>query len=105
MYQAGSGSRRMIEVSFSRRAARVCRAMAECDKPSEFPVALAMLEKPLSSSSAVPQCQLPMTDEPNEQRRANSNLLRFLVMFSALYMAFGVASPFFPAFLSSRGVT
>src|SRR5438477_10123261 len=46
-----------------------------------------------------------MTDELNEQHRPNSDLVRFLVTFSALYMAFGVASPFLPAFLSSRGVT
>jgi hypothetical protein len=28
----------------------------------------------------------------------------FALLFSALYMAFGVASPFLPAFLSSRGL-
>jgi PPP family 3-phenylpropionic acid transporter len=33
------------------------------------------------------------------------SLTRFALLFSALYLAFGVASPFFPAFLSSRGLT
>ena len=34
----------------------------------------------------------------------HSDLLRFALLFSALYLGFGVASPFLPAFLSSRGV-
>jgi len=33
-----------------------------------------------------------------------SDLLRFTLLFSVLYLAFGVASPFLPAFLSSRGL-
>jgi PPP family 3-phenylpropionic acid transporter len=33
-----------------------------------------------------------------------SDLLRFALLFSALYLAFGVASPFLPAFFSSRGL-
>src|SRR5215472_11247510 len=32
-------------------------------------------------------------------------LVRFGLLFSVLYVAFGAASPFFPAFLSSRGLT
>ena len=32
-------------------------------------------------------------------------LFRFLMLFASLYVAFGVASPFLPAFLSSRGLT
>jgi len=32
-------------------------------------------------------------------------LPRFIVLFSVLYLAFGVASPFLPAFLESRGLT
>jgi PPP family 3-phenylpropionic acid transporter len=32
-------------------------------------------------------------------------LPRFLLLFTALYLAFGVVSPFFPLFLSSRGVS
>jgi PPP family 3-phenylpropionic acid transporter len=32
-------------------------------------------------------------------------LPRFLLLFAALYLAFGVVSPFFPLFLSSRGVS
>jgi MFS transporter, PPP family, 3-phenylpropionic acid transporter len=32
-------------------------------------------------------------------------LARFLLLFSALYLAFGAASPFLPAFLASRGLT
>jgi MFS transporter, PPP family, 3-phenylpropionic acid transporter len=35
----------------------------------------------------------------------HSDLLRFALLFSVLYLGFGVASPFLPAFLSSRGVT
>lgn len=31
-------------------------------------------------------------------------LTRFLLLYAAMYAAFGVASPFFPAFLSTRGV-
>jgi PPP family 3-phenylpropionic acid transporter len=31
-------------------------------------------------------------------------ITRFVALFSALYLAFGVASPFFPAFLASRGL-
>jgi len=33
-----------------------------------------------------------------------SDLLRFALLFSALYLAFGAASPFLPAFFSSRGL-
>jgi MFS transporter, PPP family, 3-phenylpropionic acid transporter len=33
------------------------------------------------------------------------DLPRFFVFFSALYLSFGVASPFLPTFLSSRGLT
>jgi PPP family 3-phenylpropionic acid transporter len=33
-----------------------------------------------------------------------SDALRFASLFSVLYFAFGVASPFLPAFLSSRGL-
>src|SRR6187431_2113755 len=33
-----------------------------------------------------------------------SALFRFTLLFSSLYVAFGVASPFLPAFLSSRGL-
>ena len=43
-----------------------------------------------------------MTDHPRE--RTSSDLFRFVLMFSALYVAFGVASPFIPEFLSSRGL-
>jgi PPP family 3-phenylpropionic acid transporter len=32
------------------------------------------------------------------------NLTRFLLLYAAMYAAFGVASPFLPAFLSSRGL-
>jgi len=32
-------------------------------------------------------------------------LIRFGLLFSGLYVAFGAASPFFPAFLSARGLT
>ena len=35
--------------------------------------------------------------------RSFADLLSFLVMFSALYIAYGVVSPFLPAFFSSRG--
>jgi MFS transporter, PPP family, 3-phenylpropionic acid transporter len=34
-----------------------------------------------------------------------SNLLRFVALFGSLYFGFGLASPFFPIFLASRGVT
>ena len=34
-----------------------------------------------------------------------SDLFRFTLLFSSLYVAFGVASPFLPAFLYSRGLT
>jgi PPP family 3-phenylpropionic acid transporter len=50
------------------------------------------------------EAQRPMA-EPNERSRTASDLIRFVLMFSALYVAFGVASPFLPVFLSSRGVT
>src|SRR5262245_35475950 len=33
-----------------------------------------------------------------------SSLLRFVLLFSVLYLAFGVASPFLPALLGSRGL-
>src|ERR1700746_868542 len=32
-------------------------------------------------------------------------LPRFLLLYAALYAAFGVASPFLPTFLKSRGIT
>lgn len=32
-------------------------------------------------------------------------LLRYLLLYGAVFLAFGVASPFFPAFLQSRGLT
>jgi PPP family 3-phenylpropionic acid transporter len=35
--------------------------------------------------------------------RSSSDLLSFIVVFSALYIAYGVVSPFLPAFFSSRG--
>ena len=35
---------------------------------------------------------------------ASSELVRFLVLFATLYLAFGVASPFLPAFFASRGL-
>src|SRR3954468_7688059 len=35
---------------------------------------------------------------------ATTPLPRFVVLFSVLYLAFGVASPFLPAFLESRGL-
>jgi MFS transporter, PPP family, 3-phenylpropionic acid transporter len=41
---------------------------------------------------------------PRRRNQSTADLLRFLVLFSALYVAFGVASPFIPAFLSSRGI-
>src|SRR3954469_13891402 len=34
----------------------------------------------------------------------HSALVRFIVLFAALYLAFGVASPFLPAFLADRGL-
>src|SRR3954453_1057375 len=37
--------------------------------------------------------------------KGSADLARFLVLFSALYMGFGVVSPFLPAFLASRGVS
>ncbi|MGC1575620.1 MAG: MFS transporter, partial [Beijerinckiaceae bacterium] len=33
-----------------------------------------------------------------------SALTRFVLLYAALYSAFGVASPFLPAFISSRGL-
>jgi MFS transporter, PPP family, 3-phenylpropionic acid transporter len=36
--------------------------------------------------------------------RSSRHLFSFVVLFSALYVAFGVISPFLPAFLSSRGI-
>jgi MFS transporter, PPP family, 3-phenylpropionic acid transporter len=42
--------------------------------------------------------------EPSGPNRTSADLLRFIVLFSALYVAFGVASPFLPAFLLSRGI-
>jgi PPP family 3-phenylpropionic acid transporter len=42
--------------------------------------------------------------EPTGRNRSSPDLLSFIVLFAALYVAFGVASPFLPAFLSSRGV-
>src|SRR3954464_1321272 len=41
---------------------------------------------------------------PRRRNQSTADLLRFLVLFSALYLAFGVASPFVPTFLSSRGI-
>src|SRR2546423_4385218 len=35
---------------------------------------------------------------------AATPLPRFIVLFSVLYLAFGVVSPFLPAFLESRGL-
>jgi len=42
--------------------------------------------------------------ESTGRRRRSADLFSFIVLFAALYVAFGVASPFLPAFLSSRGV-
>ena len=39
------------------------------------------------------------------KRKGSADLARFLLLFSALYMGFGVVSPFLPAFLASRGVS
>jgi len=33
-----------------------------------------------------------------------TSLPRFLLLYALMYAAYGVASPFFPAFLSTRGV-
>jgi len=38
-------------------------------------------------------------------RRSSSDLVRFTLLFSVLFAAFGVASPFLPAFLLSRGLS
>jgi PPP family 3-phenylpropionic acid transporter len=46
-----------------------------------------------------------MTSELGRSGRTSSDLLRFALLFSALYSAFGVASPFLPAFLSSRAMS
>src|SRR3954462_527031 len=46
-----------------------------------------------------------MTSAIRERRGRSADLLCFLLLFSALYKGFGVASPFFPAFLESRGVS
>jgi MFS transporter, PPP family, 3-phenylpropionic acid transporter len=37
-------------------------------------------------------------------RGGSADLARFLLLFSVLYMSFGVVSPFLPGFLTSRGV-
>jgi PPP family 3-phenylpropionic acid transporter len=37
--------------------------------------------------------------------QSSSDLLRYVLLFSALYSAFGMASPFLPTFLSSRNVS
>jgi PPP family 3-phenylpropionic acid transporter len=36
--------------------------------------------------------------------RKFNDLARFILLFATLYLSFGVASPFFPAFLSARGI-
>jgi PPP family 3-phenylpropionic acid transporter len=43
--------------------------------------------------------------KPPERNRRSADLLRFVALFSVLYVAFGVASPFLPAFLLSRGIS
>jgi hypothetical protein len=47
----------------------------------------------------------PMISELNRSARASSDLVRFALLFSVLYSAFGVASPFLPTFLSSRAIS
>src|SRR3954454_12492392 len=37
--------------------------------------------------------------------QTSSDLVRYVLLFSALYSAFGMASPFLPAFLSSRDIS
>jgi MFS transporter, PPP family, 3-phenylpropionic acid transporter len=46
-----------------------------------------------------------MRQEPTDARRGSSDLARFTLLFSVLYCSFGVASPFLPAFLLSRGIS
>jgi MFS family permease len=46
-----------------------------------------------------------MISELNRSARASSDLVRFALLFSVLYSAFGVASPFLPMFLSSRTIS
>jgi hypothetical protein len=43
--------------------------------------------------------------ELSQQYRSRSDLRDFVLMFWMLYVGFGLASPFFPAFLTSRGAT
>jgi PPP family 3-phenylpropionic acid transporter len=46
-----------------------------------------------------------MTSASRNGRSRSAHLVSFLLLFSALYMGFGVASPFLPAFLVSRDVS
>ena len=43
--------------------------------------------------------------QPIARSRSSADLLSFIVVFSALYIAYGVLSPFLPAFFSSRGIS
>ena len=36
--------------------------------------------------------------------RGSNPLIRFILLYAAMYAAFGVASPFLPSFLSARGL-
>src|SRR5215203_988624 len=42
--------------------------------------------------------------QPASYTHHHSTLARFILLFAFLYAAFGVSSPFFPSFLSARGL-
>jgi PPP family 3-phenylpropionic acid transporter len=46
-----------------------------------------------------------MENETKERHRTVSNLVSFVLLFFPLYLAFGAASPFLPAFFASRGLS
>jgi MFS transporter, PPP family, 3-phenylpropionic acid transporter len=52
-----------------------------------------------------PVLAVAMANEPDERRRTFSALVRFVVLFSLLYVALGAAAPFLPAFLAARGLS
>src|SRR5678815_1568034 len=42
---------------------------------------------------------------PDARRFDRSDLLRFVILYAAMYAGYGVASPFLPAFVSAHGVS
>src|SRR4051794_20431810 len=56
------------------------------------------------SMRTLPTCERTWRTTIDAMSPRSPTFARFLLLFAFLYAAFGVNSPFFPAFLSSRGL-